>query len=93
MPLYPEEAEGDRMIHQLNFIPPHVPHNQDSADIPLKKILFWTGAGGRVVVYRKQNYHVFARLGSEARKRSVHQGAVSSVIMCDQHPEERILIS
>ena len=49
MPLYPEEAEGDRMIHQLNFIPPHVPHNQDSADIPLKKILFWTGAGGRVV--------------------------------------------
>ena len=42
--LFPEEAEGDRMIQQINFMPKGLPENQDSADVPLKKVLFWTGA-------------------------------------------------
>jgi len=44
--LFPEEAEGDRMIQQINFMPKGLPENQDSADVPLKKVLFWTGAQG-----------------------------------------------
>ena len=46
--LFPEEAPGDRMISQLMFLPPvgTVPQDQDSPDVPLKKILFWTGASG-----------------------------------------------
>ena len=46
--LFPEEAPGDRMISQLMFLPPEgiVPDRQDSSDLPLKKILFWTGAAG-----------------------------------------------
>ena len=46
--LFPEEAAGDRMISQLMFLPPvgTIPEDQDSPDLPLKKILFWTGASG-----------------------------------------------
>ena len=46
--LFPEEAPGDRMISQLMFLPPEgsLPPDQDSPDVPLKKILFWTGASG-----------------------------------------------
>ena len=45
--LFPEEAAGDRMISQLMFLPAEgVPALQDSSDLPLKKILFWTGAAG-----------------------------------------------
>ena len=46
--LFPEEAPGDRMISQLMFLPPAgtIPPDQDSPDVPLKKILFWTGASG-----------------------------------------------
>ena len=44
--LFPEEASGDRLINQLNFLPPELPMDQSSSDLPLKKILFWTGASG-----------------------------------------------
>ena len=44
--LFPEEASGDRLISQLDFLPPELPMDQSSADLPLKKILFWTGANG-----------------------------------------------
>ena len=46
--LFPEEAPGDRMIDQLMYLPPEgaLPEDQDSPDVPLKKILFWTGASG-----------------------------------------------
>lgn len=46
--LFPEEAPGDRMISQLMFLPPvgTIPTDQDSPEVPLKKILFWTGASG-----------------------------------------------
>jgi len=43
--LFPEEAEGDRMLNQLLYVPPaKLLPNQESPDTPLKKILLWNGA-------------------------------------------------
>ena len=45
--LYPEEAPGqDRITSQINYIPPGTPESQESSELPLKKVLFWTGANG-----------------------------------------------
>ena len=42
--LWPEDRPGDRLRDQLMFLPPTLPDNQEEADTPLKKILFWNGA-------------------------------------------------
>ena len=44
--LWPEERSGDRLRDQLMFFPPKnsIAENQEDADTPLKKILFWNGA-------------------------------------------------
>jgi glycoprotein 3-alpha-L-fucosyltransferase len=45
--LWPEERRGDRLRDQLMYLPANVnPEDQQSADTPLKKILFWNGASG-----------------------------------------------
>ena len=44
--LFPEDSPGkDRITDQLMFLPPagDIPHNQEDASLPLKKILMWNG--------------------------------------------------
>lgn len=44
--LFPENRQGDRLRDQLMYLPPKgfLAENQEDADTPLKKILFWNGA-------------------------------------------------
>ena len=76
--LYPEEAPGqDRITSQINFIPPDTPENQDSSELPLKKVLFWTGANGWGIkpgrgVFLKEQCPVSTCVISTKRRDSAH---------------------
>ena len=94
--LFPEEAPGDRMISQLMYLPPvgTIPEDQDSPDVPLKKILFWTGASGWGV---KPGRGVFLKVfcGRNTKHREDRElfnshlsGEVSSLYLCYQHQAE-----
>ena len=76
--LYPEEAPGqDRITSQINFIPLDTPENQDSSELPLKKVLFWTGANGWGIkpgrgVFLKEQCPVSTCVISTKRRDSSH---------------------
>ena len=78
VPLYPEEAPGqDRITSQINFIPPDTPESQDSSELPLKKVLFWTGANGWGIkpgrgVFLKEQCPVSTCVISTKRRDSSH---------------------